>query len=230
MLALDIPPHGLLRGLNSILPADVGDRRRRRGRARLRRPLLGARQGLPLHGLEPLRALAAARRARAWHVRRAARHATPSGAPPRSLVGEHDFRAFRASDCDRRTTSRIVRRLDVDRQGALLTFDIEATAFLKNMVRIVVGTLVDIGRGRIPEDAPARMLATGDRSAGGMTAPAARPDATSRDLLKADGEPLSRRSPSIVGDAARGTLAISALAIARTGQAGGRDRLADSRR
>jgi len=88
-----------------------------------------------------------------------------------SLVGEHDFRAFRASDCDRKTTNRIVRRLDIDRQGPLLTFDIEATAFLKNMVRIIVGTLVDIGRGRIPDDAPARMLATGDRSAGGMTAP-----------------------------------------------------------
>ena len=63
--------------------------------------------------------------------------------------------------------------MDVDRQGPLITVDIEATAFLKNMVRIVVGTLVDLGRGRIPEDAPTRMLATGDRSAGGMTAPAA---------------------------------------------------------
>ena len=105
-----------------------------------------------------------------WHVREpldtdAIRRAAAS------LVGEHDFRAFRASDCDRKTTNRIVRRLDVDRQGPRLVFDIEATAFLKNMVRIVVGTLVDIGRGRIPEDAPTRMLATGDRSAGGMTAP-----------------------------------------------------------
>jgi tRNA pseudouridine38-40 synthase len=39
------------------------------------------------------------------------------------------------------------------------------------MVRIIVGTLVDLGRGRIPEDAPARMLVSGDRSTGGMTAP-----------------------------------------------------------
>src|SRR6185436_15348492 len=106
----------------------------------------------------------------AWHVRTpvdmdAIRRAAVS------LVGEHDFRAFRASDCDRKTTNRIVRRLDIERQGPLLTFDIEATAFLKNMVRIIVGTLIDIGRGRIPDDAPARMLATGARSAGGMTAP-----------------------------------------------------------
>jgi tRNA pseudouridine38-40 synthase len=88
-----------------------------------------------------------------------------------ALVGEHDFRAFRASDCERRTTRRIVRRLEVDRQGALLTFDIEATAFLKNMVRIVVGTLVDVGRGHLAVDAVARMLESGDRAAGGMTAP-----------------------------------------------------------
>jgi tRNA pseudouridine38-40 synthase len=90
-----------------------------------------------------------------------------------ALVGEHDFAAFRASDCDRRTTRRIVRRVEVERQGPLLTFEVEATAFLKNMVRILVGTLVDVGRGRLPEETVSRMLATGDRTAGGMTAPAA---------------------------------------------------------
>ena len=74
------------------------------------------------------------------------------------LTGRHDFAAFRASDCERRTTVRVVRRLELERQGALLMVEVEATAFLKNMVRIIVGTLIDIGRGRIPEDAPARML------------------------------------------------------------------------
>jgi tRNA pseudouridine38-40 synthase len=88
------------------------------------------------------------------------------------LCGEHDFRAFRASDCERRTTVRVVRRLELDRQGAMLTVEIEATAFLKNMVRILVGTLVDLGRGQIAPGAIARMFATGDRTAGGITAPA----------------------------------------------------------
>jgi tRNA pseudouridine38-40 synthase len=87
------------------------------------------------------------------------------------LVGEHDFAAFRASDCDRKTTRRIVRRVEVERDGPLVTFEVEATAFLKNMVRILVGTLVDVGRGRIAEETVSRMLATGDRGAGGMTAP-----------------------------------------------------------
>jgi tRNA pseudouridine38-40 synthase len=168
-LEANVPPHGLLRGLNSILPpdlaivdvaeaaADFDARFSARGKV--------YRYTVWNHFVR------SPRRARAsWHVRTpvdtdAVRRA--AGA----LVGEHDFRGFRASDCDRKTTNRIVRRLDVDRQGPIITFEIEATAFLKNMVRIIVGTLIDIGRGRIPADAPARMLATGDRTAGGMTAP-----------------------------------------------------------
>jgi tRNA pseudouridine38-40 synthase len=96
---------------------------------------------------------------------------TPMRDAAAALVGEHDFRAFRAADCERRTTRRIIRRLDVDRQGAMLTFDVEATAFLKNMVRILVGTLVDVGRGKLSPESVTRMLESGDRAAGGMTAP-----------------------------------------------------------
>jgi tRNA pseudouridine38-40 synthase len=170
-LALDIPPHGLLRGLNSNLPTDVAVvdvaeaapdfDARFSARGKIYRYTVWS------HFVRSPRLARTT-----WHVRQrldmdAIRRAAAL------LVGQHDFRAFRASDCDRKTTNRIVRRLDVDRQGPLVTFDIEATAFLKNMVRIVVGTLIDIGRGRIPEDAIARMLAAGDRAAGGMTAPAA---------------------------------------------------------
>jgi tRNA pseudouridine38-40 synthase len=168
-LTANIPPRGLLRGLNSILPADVAivdvaeaapdfdARFSARGKV--------YRYTVWNHFVRSPRLARTA-----WHVREPVDVDVIRRAAA-ALVGEHDFRAFRASDCDRKTTNRIVRRLDVERQGPLLTFDIEATAFLKNMVRIVVGTLVDIGRGRIGDDAPARMLATGDRSAGGMTAP-----------------------------------------------------------
>jgi len=170
-LALEIPPHGLLRGLNSILPrdlaivdvaeADAAFDARFSARGKVYRYTVWS------HFVRSPRLARTT-----WHVREpvdmdAVRRAAVA------LVGEHDFRAFRASDCDRRTTNRFVRRLDVERQGPLVTFDIEATAFLKNMVRIVVGTLIDLGRGRIPEDAIARMLVSGDRSMGGMTAPAA---------------------------------------------------------
>jgi len=169
-----IPPIGLLRGLNSILPPDVALREVHEAA-----PDFDARfsaQGKIYRYTVLADPVRSPRRARhTWHVR------TPVDLAPmtraaRLLVGEHDFAAFRASDCDRRTTRRLVRRLDISRvaigAGAELTFEIEATAFLKNMVRIVVGTLVDIGRGRIPEDAVARMLSTGDRALGGMTAPA----------------------------------------------------------
>jgi tRNA pseudouridine38-40 synthase len=168
-LEANVPPHGLLRGLNSILPADLAivdvaeaapdfdARFSARGKI--------YRYTVWNHFVRSPRLARTS-----WHVRQP----LDTDAIRRSaavLIGEHDFQAFRASDCDRKTTSRIVRRLEVERQGPLMTIDVEATAFLKNMVRIFVGTLVDIGRGRIGEDAPARMLANGDRSMGGMTAP-----------------------------------------------------------
>jgi len=164
-----IPEHGLLRGLNSILPPDIAivsvsdapagfdARFSARGkvyRYRIWNHLVRS----PLHARS------------SWHCRSTLDMAAMRAAAGQ-LVGEHDFRAFRASDCERRTTVRALRRLDVERQGALITIEIEATAFLKNMVRIVVGTLVDIARGQIPRDSIARMLQTGDRAAGGVTAP-----------------------------------------------------------
>jgi tRNA pseudouridine38-40 synthase len=169
-LDASIPASGLLRGLNSTLDddlaiievADVDAAFNARFSAR----------GKVYRYLVWNHLVRSPRRARtAWHVR-SALDMTVLRAAAAALVGEHDFRAFRASDCERRTTRRVVRRLDVERQGAQLAFEIEATAFLKNMVRIVVGTLIDIGRHRLPPDAIARMLETGDRTTGGITAPA----------------------------------------------------------
>ncbi len=169
-LVQPMPAHGLLRGLNTALPPDVA-----LVEVAEAAPDFDARfsaRGKVYRYTVWSHFVRSPRRARtAWHVRQpldldAVRAAAVL------LVGEHDFRAFRASDCDRRTTRRIVRRLDVDRQGAVVTFEVEATAFLKNMVRILVGTLVDVGRGRLEPATVARMLETGDRTVGGMTAPA----------------------------------------------------------
>ncbi len=169
-LVARIPPYGLMRGLNSRLPDDVAiidvaevdasfdARFSARGKV--------YRYTVWNHVVRSPRNTRTS-----WHVQQALDMAAIVDAAAR-LVGEHDFRAFRAADCDRRTTRRLLRRLDVDRQGARLTFDVEATAFLKNMVRILVGTLVDVGRGRVAIEAIARMLETGDRKVGGMTAPA----------------------------------------------------------
>ncbi len=169
-LVQPMPPHGLLRGLNSVLPADVA-----LVEVSEAAPDFDARfsaRGKVYRYTVWNHFVRSPRRARtAWHVRQVL-DLEAIRATAVLLVGEHDFRAFRASDCDRRTTRRVVRRLDVDRQGAIVTFDVEATAFLKNMVRILVGTLIDVGRGRLPPATVSRMLETGDRTAGGMTAPA----------------------------------------------------------
>jgi len=87
------------------------------------------------------------------------------------LVGRHDFSAFRAADCERKTTTRTVSRLAVARSGDVVTVEVEADAFLKNMVRILVGTLCEVGWGkRAPADVQ-RILDGGDRRQAGVTAP-----------------------------------------------------------
>lgn len=107
----------------------------------------------------------------AWHVYDPLDvHAMREGAAV--LTGEHDFRAFRAADCDRKNTIRIIRRLDVRRDGAMVSIEVEGTAFLRNMVRILAGTLVAVGRGKMTGVEVAEALASGDRTRAGITAPA----------------------------------------------------------
>jgi tRNA pseudouridine38-40 synthase len=89
----------------------------------------------------------------------------------RHFVGEKDFSAFRASNCSAKTTIRRVDSLDMTRDGDLIVIDVRGSGFLKNMVRIIVGTLVSVGRGRIsPDDIPV-IFASGDRRLAGSTAP-----------------------------------------------------------
>jgi len=91
-----------------------------------------------------------------------------------ALVGTHDFAAFRSSADERINTTRTLRRCDVTpdpgRPG-LVRIDVEGDAFLHNMVRILVGTLVDVARGRLEPGACRLALASKQRSQLGMTAP-----------------------------------------------------------
>jgi tRNA pseudouridine38-40 synthase len=63
------------------------------------------------------------------------------------LLGEHDFSAFRAAECQAKSPVKTLRRASVRQCGALLVFDFEASAFLHHMVRNLVGTLIHIGKG-----------------------------------------------------------------------------------
>jgi len=90
------------------------------------------------------------------------------------LLGTHDFSSFETSGAPRESSVRTVSRLDLKRDAAETTrivLEIEADGFLYNMVRAIVGTLVEVGRGAEPEDWPARVLTAQDRSAAGPTAP-----------------------------------------------------------
>jgi tRNA pseudouridine38-40 synthase len=88
------------------------------------------------------------------------------------LPGEHDFSAFRASGSDNHNPVRRVLAAGwCDSEGGWLNFRITATGFLRGMVRSLVGTLVEAGRGKMPATALADLLASGARHLAGPTAP-----------------------------------------------------------
>ncbi len=89
-----------------------------------------------------------------------------------ALVGDHDFAAFRAADCERENTQRLLYRVSVCQDGPRVFIDVEGTAFLKNMVRIIAGTLADIAAGKLSPKAIEQLLEAGDRREAGVTAPA----------------------------------------------------------
>ena len=88
------------------------------------------------------------------------------------LLGAHDFTAFMAQGSRVENTVRTVTKSHVEAQNGLISYRIAANGFLYNMVRIIAGTLIDVGRGKIlPENIP-HILEARDRSAAGQTAPA----------------------------------------------------------
>lgn len=80
------------------------------------------------------------------------------------LLGERDFSAFRAVECQAKSPVKVLRRADVKRHGDLLVFDFEASAFLHHMVRNIVGALVHVGKGAHPPEWIGELLTGLDRS------------------------------------------------------------------
>lgn len=109
---------------------------------------------------------------RAWHRPRPLDVAAMQAAA-QHLLGEHDFSAFRAVGCVSISTRR---RLDVvslsHPEPHLLALDVHGNAFLRNMMRIIAGTLAEVGEGRRSPDQVAHALRSGDRKTAGATAPA----------------------------------------------------------
>ena len=106
-----------------------------------------------------------------WWMPRAL-DAAAMAAAARPLVGFHDFTSYRAAGCQANSALRTLTELSVARSGPEVTVRARAPSFLYRQVRILVGTLVEVGLGRAGADAPARALAARSRAAAGPTAPA----------------------------------------------------------
>ena len=165
-----VPPERMALALNTHLPLDIratGSRQvpesfhaRYDARGKHYRYTLFVRPVAP-----------ALERNRAWHI------VVPldTGAMARAseqLLGTHDFRSFMTTGSPVKSTVRTLTRADVTVRGNTIYLDFEGTGFLYNMVRIMAGTLVEIGMGKRDENAISDLIRAGDRSRAGLTAPA----------------------------------------------------------
>jgi tRNA pseudouridine38-40 synthase len=164
--------HGIRRGLNSLLPDAIAIRSAEEVPLDFH-PRFGATGKHYRYTIYRAADRSPLLRDRAWH------HGEPLDVArmrdaARALVGEHDFAAFRAAGCTAKTTVRRIDTLELTELavGDLLSIDVRGNAFLRNMVRIVVGTLADVGRGALEVSQVAEILASRDRTKAGKTAPA----------------------------------------------------------
>lgn len=167
----NIPVHGFRRGLNTLLPpsiavlecveAEPGFHARFSARGKhYRYALITRAERSPL------------RRERAWHRPRPLDVAAMRRAAE-NMLGERDFSAMRAAGCTARTSTRRVDAIDIRQpEAGFMTIDVHGNAFLRNMVRIMAGTLVAVGEGRLQADDIPELLAARDRTRAGQTAPA----------------------------------------------------------
>lgn len=106
----------------------------------------------------------------AWHMPHSLDEAAMLTAA-RAFIGRKDFGAFRTSNCDAKTTHREIHAFDLVRNGELLCLDLRGSGFLRHMVRIIAGTLVEIGRHRRPVDDIERLLDREPLLCAGLNAP-----------------------------------------------------------
>ena len=110
------------------------------------------------------------------------------------LVGTHNYSAFRGKGCQQPDPVKTITKTSVDtiRQDGydMTTFSFEGSGFLKNMVRIMVGTLLDVAQGKLDANCIKQALATGDRSVSGLTAP---PEGLILDTVFLDPDPFQTR-------------------------------------
>lgn len=93
-------------------------------------------------------------------------------AATRYLIGTHDFTSFTTQAQSEKNRIRTIKKLDIKKEGKYIYFILEADGFLYNMVRTIVGTLIEIGRGKITMECMKDILDAKNRKLAGPTAPA----------------------------------------------------------
>jgi tRNA pseudouridine38-40 synthase len=166
----DMPPRAFVEGVNRLLPPDIAIREAVDVPAGFR-PIGDAIAKQYRYTICTAAVRSPLNRWYSWHVREkldldAMREAAAA------FVGRHDFAAFRASNCAARTTIRRIDSCELRRDGDSIRVDVVGEGFLKNMVRVMVGTLVDVGRHRFAPEHVAWLLQERDRKKAGVTAPA----------------------------------------------------------
>jgi tRNA pseudouridine38-40 synthase len=168
--AADLPLRAFREGVNTLLPPDVAVRAAREvGNDFHARFSARAKWYRYTIYRDAVRSPLCARTA--WHLRGDLDFERLRAAAA-LLVGEHDFAAFRTSGCAAKTTVRELYAVAVSCDGPLVYLDLRGSGFLKNMVRMLVGTLVEIGQGRRPVDDLSRLLDGEPGLRSGATAPA----------------------------------------------------------
>jgi tRNA pseudouridine38-40 synthase len=166
----DIPEFGFRRGINTALPDSICVRSIEEVHADFH-PRFDARGKHYRYSVLNRPTPSPLLRAFSWHQAKlldleAMREASLA------LVGEHDFSAFRASGCGAVTPHRRIDRIEVSREGDQVFIEVWGNAFLRNMVRIIAGCLVDAGHGRLSRAELEEIRLSLDRREAGQTAPA----------------------------------------------------------
>ena len=165
-----IPPDKYPFVLNNLLPADIRIQASREVPPDFHARFLSAGKTYT-YRIWNARHASALKRNFTWHVPVPLDMSLMEAALP-VLEGTHDFAPFQAAGGTARTTVRTISQASLFREGALLTLTVSGNAFLYNMVRIIAGTLVEIGEYKRPPDAFARSFVSLNRLDLGLTAPA----------------------------------------------------------
>ena len=88
------------------------------------------------------------------------------------LLGHHDFSAFRGAGCQAKSPLKTLDKLDIEQHGEEIIFTVEARSFIYHQVRNMVGTLQEVGRGKLQPEDVKRILESADRTRAGVSAPA----------------------------------------------------------